>query len=96
MHRSELGSSAAGPPFESETMTYDTQSRTISAVESCANVAVGYVVALLSQLAIFPMFDIHLPLSSNLAIGAWFTAISLVRSYVIRRWFNGLQFRRMA
>ncbi|MBA3591653.1 hypothetical protein [Methylibium sp.] len=72
------------------------QSRFHSAVESCANVAVGYAVALLSQLAIFPMFGIHVPLSTNLAIGAWFTVISLVRSYVIRRWFNGLKFRSRA
>jgi hypothetical protein len=73
-----------------------TQSRVQSAIEAVANVAVGYGVALLSQLAVFPMFDIHIPLSSNLAIGAWFTVISLVRSYVIRRWFNGLKFRRPA
>jgi hypothetical protein len=68
------------------------QSRLLSAVESAANVGVGFGVALLSQLAIFPLFHIDVPLSSNLAIGAWFTAISLVRSYVIRRWFNGLRF----
>lgn len=71
-----------------------TQSRTLSAIESVANVAVGYGVALASQLLIFPLFGIHIPFSSNLAIGAWFTVISLVRSYVIRRWFNGLKFRR--
>lgn len=70
------------------------QSRLLSAVETVANTAVGYLVALLSQLAIFPVFGIHIPLSSNLAIGAWFTAISLVRGYVLRRWFNGLKFRR--
>lgn len=64
------------------------QTRTASMVESVFNVVIGYGVALASQLAIFPMFGIHLPLSDNLAIGAWFTIISLVRSYVIRRWFN--------
>jgi hypothetical protein len=69
------------------------QTRTQSMIEACANVLVGYLVALLSQLLVFPMFDIHIPLSSNLAIGAWFTVISLVRSYVLRRWFNGLKFR---
>lgn len=70
------------------------QSRALSAIESIANVGVGYGVALLSQLVIFPLFDIQIPFSSNLAIGAWFTVISLVRSYVLRRWFNGLKFRR--
>ena len=69
------------------------QTRVQSAIEAVANVAVGYGVALLSQLAVFPLFDIHIPFSSNLAIGAWFTVISLVRSYVIRRWFNGLKFK---
>lgn len=65
-----------------------TQSRLGSLIESLMNIAIGYVVALLSQLAIFPLFGIDIPLSSNLWIGAWFTAISLVRSYVLRRWFN--------
>ena len=72
------------------------QSKTQSAIEACANVAVGYLVALLSQLLVFPMFGIHVPLSTNLWIGAWFTVISLVRSYVLRRWFNGLKFRSAA
>jgi hypothetical protein len=64
------------------------QSRTASLIESVFSVVIGYGMALASQLVIFPMFGIHLPLSDNLAIGAWFTIISLVRSYVIRRWFN--------
>ncbi len=64
------------------------QSRVASLAESVMNVLIGYGVALASQLVIFPMFGIHLPLSDNLAIGAWFTLISLVRSYAIRRWFN--------
>lgn len=64
------------------------QTRIGSFIESLMNIVIGYGVALLSQIAIFPLFDIHVPLSTNLWIGAWFTAISLVRSYVIRRWFN--------
>ncbi|MGX5220295.1 DUF7220 family protein [Pseudomonas segetis] len=64
------------------------QSRIGSLFESAVNIAIGYFVALMSQLIIFPQFDINVPLSTNLWIGAWFTAISLVRSYVIRRWFN--------
>lgn len=59
-----------------------------SALESIANVACGYLIALLSQLAIFPLFGIHVSMSDNLLIGAWFTAISLARSYALRRLFN--------
>lgn len=66
------------------------QSRAMSAVESVANVAIGYGVAVASQIAIFPLFGVHLPLADNLVIGGYFTAISLVRSYAVRRLFNRL------
>jgi hypothetical protein len=64
------------------------QSKLESLAESIINVLIGYGVALASQLLIFPMCGIFISLTTNLWIGAWFTAISLVRSYVIRRWFN--------
>lgn len=64
------------------------QSRIQSMLEAWANVAIGYVVALLSQLAIFPLFGIHVPFTDNLLIGGYFTIISLARSYAVRRLFN--------
>ena len=64
------------------------QSRLGSLIEAWFNIVIGYGVALLSQLAVFPMFGINVTFSTNLWIGAWFTVISLVRSYIIRRWFN--------
>ena len=67
------------------------QSRKHSFFESIVNILIGYFVALISQLAIFPIFDINIPLSDNLLIGFYFTVISLVRSYFVRRVFNKLQ-----
>ena len=64
------------------------QTRIESLLESAINIVIGYVVALISQLIIFPLFGINVSLSTNLIIGFWFTLISLIRSYVIRRWFN--------
>ncbi len=64
------------------------QTRLGSLIESGMNILIGYGVAIASQVLIFPLFNIHVPLSTNLWIGAWFTLISLIRSYVIRRWFN--------
>jgi hypothetical protein len=64
------------------------QTKAESLLESIVNIFIGYFVALISQILIFPFFDINISLSTNLWIGAWFTVISLVRSYVIRRWFN--------
>lgn len=64
------------------------QTKLGSLIETILNTAIGFGVALLSQLLVFPLFGIHVPLSTNLGIGAWFTVISVVRGYVIRRWFN--------
>jgi len=64
------------------------QTRRRSFIESCTNVAIGYFVALASQLAIFPLFDIHVPFRDNIMIGLYFTAVSIARSYVLRRWFT--------
>lgn len=64
------------------------QTKVGSLIESAMNIMIGYGVALLSQIIIFPLFEIHISLTTNLWIGAWFTVISLVRSYIIRRWFN--------
>jgi hypothetical protein len=58
--------------------------------ETVASVAIGYVVALLSQLAIFPVLGLQVTLIENLLIGVWFTVISIVRGYYVRRFFNWL------
>jgi hypothetical protein len=64
------------------------QTKLGSFIETCVNTAIGYVIAVSSQIVIFPMFDIHVPLSDNFKIGLWFTVISIARGYVLRRWFN--------
>lgn len=69
------------------------QTRLGSFTESCLNVAIGYGVALASQLLVFPLFGIHIQFSSNIAIGAIFTLISIARSYIIRRVFNNFQLK---
>ena len=71
-----------------------TQSRHASLLESAANIAIGYGVAVAAQVAIFPLFGINIPLGDNLLIGGLFTVVSLVRSYALRRLFNKLSGRR--
>jgi len=70
------------------------QSRFMSFVEAMTNVAIGYSVALLSQLIVFPLVGIHISLSTNILIGAIFTVISIVRSYIVRRGFEWLRVNR--
>ena len=66
------------------------QSRCMSFVESVSNIAVGYGLAVLTQIIVFPLFGLHASLGENLLIGCLFTAVSLVRSYALRRIFNAL------
>ena len=72
------------------------QSRLMSMVESLANVLVGYVVAVVTQMAVFPLFGLAVTVTENLLIGLIFTAVSIVRSYTLRRGFEALRVRQSA
>ena len=73
-----------------------TQTRWMSLVESMANVVVGYVVAVIAQIVVFPLFGMHPTLTQNLWIGAIFTVVSLTRSYLLRRAFETLRLHQIA
>ena len=64
------------------------QTKKQSFIESLINILIGYLTALLSQILIFPLFDIYVTFQDNLLIGLYFTIISLIRSYLVRRYFN--------
>ncbi len=65
----------------------------MSLVEAIANVAVGYAIAVLTQMLVFPIFGLQVSLADNLAIGLAFTAVSVSRSYVLRRLFEVVRVR---
>jgi hypothetical protein len=69
------------------------QSRRMSLVEAIANVAVGFAVALLTQIIVFPLFDLEVTLGENLAIGSLFTGASVCRALVLRRVFEAIRVR---
>lgn len=64
------------------------QSRTMSLVEAATNVVVGYVLAIATQIVVFPWFGIEAALGEHLAIGLVFVGVSLLRGYVLRRVFE--------
>ncbi len=67
------------------------QSRFMSLVEAIANVAVGYGVAVVTQILIFPVFGLHTTLGQNLKMGGIFTIVSLARSFALRRLFEAFR-----
>jgi hypothetical protein len=70
-----------------------TQSRRMSLVEATTNVIIGYILAILTQMAVFPLFGLEAALGEHLAIGLAFVGVSLIRGYVLRRMFE--RFRRL-
>ncbi len=65
----------------------------MSLVESVTNMSVGFGLAVLTQLIALPLFGVHISMSENLVLGAVFTGVSVIRSYTLRRLFEGLQMR---
>lgn len=64
------------------------QSRRQSLFEATANVLIGYALAVLTQILVFPWFGLEVSISETLTIGFAFTGISLLRSYALRRLFE--------
>lgn len=63
------------------------QTRLESFIEACINVLIGFWINFAANLLILPAFGFtSLSLGTNFAIGALYTAVSVVRSYAIRRW----------
>jgi len=54
---------------------------------------IGYLIALLTQFFVYWFYQIPVTLSQNLSIGLVFTAVSLIRSYWVRRLFNWIHHR---
>lgn len=60
----------------------------MSLVEAATNVVVGYVLAIVTQLIVFPWFGIETSLAGHMAIGLVFVGVSLARGYLLRRLFE--------
>lgn len=64
------------------------QTKKHSLLESLLNTLVGFLISLLVQLLIYPMLNIPVTLFENVIITSVFTIVSIIRGYIIRRYFN--------
>jgi len=69
------------------------QTRIMSLIEATANVVVGYVLAIATQIVVFPWFGIETGLAEHLTIGLAFVGVSLARGYLLRRLFEAIRMR---
>lgn len=68
------------------------QTKLGSFAEAWANIAVGFAINFTANMLVLPLFGFAITASKAFGIGVIFTAISLARSYLLRRYFNGLKF----
>lgn len=69
------------------------QTKLGSLAESLANIAIGFTINFICNDVFLPLVSpYHLSHRQNFTFGCIMTVVSLVRSYVLRRWFNGLKF----
>lgn len=64
------------------------QSRLHSFVEAWANTLLGFVLSVAAGFVIYPLFGYPVTFAQNLGITMCFTIVSVIRSYVVRRYFN--------
>tara|TARA_R110000787_G_scaffold284738_1_gene398824 strand:- start:19746 stop:19985 length:240 start_codon:yes stop_codon:yes gene_type:complete len=64
------------------------QSKLSSFYEAMLNTIIGYIISLTAQLFVFPIYGHSFSVWQNVQIGVIFMALSLARSYLLRRFFN--------
>lgn len=69
-------------------VTVHRQSRVGSLIEVSVNIAIGFAINWVANLCILPLFGFNVTGTQAFNMGLIFTVISVVRSYVVRRWFE--------
>ena len=64
------------------------QTRLGSLIEVLFNIAIGFAINWVANLFILPLYGFQITGGQAFSMGLLFTVISVVRSYIIRRWFN--------
>lgn len=64
------------------------QSKLESLTESAINTGLGFLVAMVTQILVYPLFDIDVTVGDQALLALIFTSVSLVRGYIVRRYFN--------
>ena len=64
------------------------QSKKQSFIESLTSTMIGIIIGIILNLTILPIFGYPVSVVDSLWISLIFTVVSIIRSYIIRRWFN--------
>lgn len=67
------------------------QSKKQSVLEITIQTLIGLGTSILVQIIIYPLMGIPVSFNQNLIITAVFVAVSMIRGYLVRRYFNSKQ-----
>lgn len=64
------------------------QSKKESFIETLTSVFVGWLIGVILNMLVLPLFDYNITVIDSLWVSLIFTVVSVIRGYVIRRFFN--------
>ena len=64
------------------------QTKKWSMIETLTNVGIGWFISFIANMLVLPLFGYNINLTDGVLISIIFTIISIVRGYLIRRFFN--------
>ena len=64
------------------------QSKKQSFIETITSVFVGWLIGVILNLTVLPLFDYNITVTDSLWVSLIFTIVSVIRGYMIRRFFN--------
>lgn len=68
------------------------QTRRESIIEAWTNIVIGFSINYTANLILLPMVGAELTAANNFWLGWTYTAVSILRQYAVRRWFNSHKF----
>ena len=57
-------------------------------IETLTSVFVGWLIGVILNMLVLPLFDYNITVIDSLWVSLIFTVVSVIRGYVIRRFFN--------
>ena len=64
------------------------QSKKDSLIESLTSTTIGWLIGVILNLTVLPLFDYNITVVDSLLVSLIFTAVSVARGYVVRRIFD--------
>ena len=68
------------------------QTKRQSLIETLTSVFVGWLISFIANMLVLPLFGYNINLTDGVLISIIFTIISIVRGYMVRRWFNSKEY----